>query len=73
MNDIKLKKGQKLLLQTPGGGGYGTPTERDPDAVALDVALGYVSHENAVRQYSVAINNDGTLNKKETLNLREKS
>jgi N-methylhydantoinase B len=73
MNDIKLKKGQKLLLQTPGGGGYGTPCERDPDAVALDVSLGYVSRENAVRQYAVSINDDGTLNKKETHNLRKVS
>jgi len=73
MNDIKLKKGQKLLLQTPGGGGYGTPYERDPDAVALDVSLGYVSRENAVRQYAVSINDDGTLNKKKTHNLRKVS
>ena len=36
---IKLEKGQKLLLKTPGGGGYGNPKERDANKVVEDVRL----------------------------------
>jgi N-methylhydantoinase B len=43
MVGIKLKRGQRLRLETPGGGGYGDPAERAPDAIARDVALGYVT------------------------------
>jgi N-methylhydantoinase B len=43
MVGIKLKRGQRLRLETPGGGGYGDPAERAPEAIARDVALGYVT------------------------------
>jgi N-methylhydantoinase B len=39
----------------PGGGGYGDPLERDPEAVLLDVLNGYVSIEAAARDYGVVI------------------
>ena len=39
----------------PGGGGYGNPFERDPDAVVDDVLNGYVSIEAAAQQYGVVI------------------
>jgi len=35
--------GRRLVLELPGGGGFGDPSERDPDAVANDEAQGYVS------------------------------
>jgi len=54
MVGIKLRRGQRLVLETPGGGGYGDPRERDPAAVARDVALGYVTPEAAARDYGVA-------------------
>jgi N-methylhydantoinase B len=38
-----LKKGDTVLVRTPGGGGYGPAKERAPEAVELDRALGYVS------------------------------
>lgn len=34
---------RRLILELPGGGGFGDPAERDPDAVANDQAQGYVS------------------------------
>ncbi len=43
MVGIQLKKGQRLRLETPGGGGYGNPEERSPEAVARDRELGLVS------------------------------
>ena len=47
MLGIELKKGERLRLQTPGGGGYGDPRERSPALKAQDLADGYVhAHEN---------------------------
>lgn len=37
----------QLLVQFPGGGGFGPPHERDPNAVATDLRDGYVSPEAA--------------------------
>jgi N-methylhydantoinase B len=71
MVGIKINKGQHVHLETPGGGGYGAALERDPDAVARDVGLGYVSREGAKRDYAVAIDEDGTVNSEETKNLRQ--
>ena len=35
--------GRRLILELPGGGGFGDPAERDPAAAANDAAQGYVS------------------------------
>ncbi|SIS56743.1 hydantoinase B/oxoprolinase family protein [Paracoccus saliphilus] len=35
--------GQRLVLDLPGGGGFGDPAERSPDAVAEDIRKGYVT------------------------------
>ena len=40
---IKLKKGQQVRLETPGGGGYGKVTERPKSLHENDVAQGYVT------------------------------
>lgn len=37
--------GRRLVLQLPGGGGYGDPARRDPAARAEDLAKGYVTGE----------------------------
>ena len=36
-------RGDRILVRTPGGGGYGPPAERDPSRVTRDRALGYVT------------------------------
>jgi N-methylhydantoinase B len=54
MLGIKLTKGQAVRLETPGGGGYGQPAARAPQAVARDVALGYLSPEAATQTYGPA-------------------
>jgi N-methylhydantoinase B len=38
----KLYPGDELILDLPGGGGFGNPTERNPEAIARDRLLGYV-------------------------------
>ena len=35
--------GRRLILELPGGGGFGDPAERDPAAAANDIAQGYVT------------------------------
>ncbi|WP_306118933.1 MULTISPECIES: hydantoinase B/oxoprolinase family protein [unclassified Roseitalea] len=54
MVDIPLKRGERVRLQTPGGGGYGPPDEREPARVARDVALGYLSAHRADAIYGTA-------------------
>jgi N-methylhydantoinase B len=39
-----MKAGDRFLLQSAGGGGYGDPAARDPAAVEQDRAEGYVTH-----------------------------
>lgn len=51
LHDAKLKKGERIRLETPGGGGYGPPAERRQEAIAEDLRLGYVSEEGAARDY----------------------
>ena len=48
---MKIRRGQKVRLETPGGGGFGDPLERDPERVERDVRLGYVTREAAERDY----------------------
>jgi N-methylhydantoinase B len=40
---VRLKQGQRLRLETPGGGGWGDPARRSPDAIARDVRQELVS------------------------------
>jgi N-methylhydantoinase B len=37
--------GRRLILELPGGGGFGDPADRDPQAQALDRARGYIGEE----------------------------
>ena len=46
--------GQKVLLEFPGGAGYGPATARDPRLIAQDLRRGYISSEAAMRDYSLS-------------------
>ena len=37
VTDVKIRRGQKVRLETPGGGGFGDPAERDREAVLRDL------------------------------------
>ncbi len=54
MVGIPLKRGQTVRLETPGGGGFGPPSARDPARIARDVRLGYVSAQAADDSYGPA-------------------
>jgi N-methylhydantoinase B len=49
--NFRLARGETFVLTTSGGGGLGEPRERDADAVARDVAEGYVSAAAARERY----------------------
>ncbi|NKB57920.1 MAG: hydantoinase B/oxoprolinase family protein [Alphaproteobacteria bacterium] len=69
--NISIRKGQKVRLETPGGGGYGTAFERDPQAVARDIRLDFVTPQRAAGDYGVAIDGAGQVREAETATLRK--
>jgi N-methylhydantoinase B len=55
VNRLMLKAGDTVVIQTGGGGGWGNPFERDPEAVAQDVREGSISAERAQSRYGVVL------------------
>jgi N-methylhydantoinase B len=53
--DVALAAGDRVRVETPGGGGYGSPLKRDVEAVLKDVALGYYTRDQAESLFGVAI------------------
>jgi N-methylhydantoinase B len=68
--DIRIAGGQRLRLETPGGGGFGDPLTRDPVRVARDVNLGYVTPAAARKDYGVVIGENGAVDAAATAALR---
>ncbi|MBT3370134.1 MAG: hydantoinase B/oxoprolinase family protein [Rhodospirillaceae bacterium] len=61
---------ERLIIEMPGGGGYGEPKARDAEAVAMDVRLGLVSVEAAARDYGVVVSEDGQIDEAATAKQR---
>jgi len=53
--DITLSPGDRVLVGTPGGGGYGPAFERDPAEVLEDVRLGRYSVPDARELFGVIV------------------
>jgi N-methylhydantoinase B len=70
VTDIKIRRGQKVRLETPGGGGFGDPAAREPERVARDVRLGYVSRRVAIDDYKVVLRDDFSLDAEATATAR---
>ena len=49
------QSGDSIQFHSAGGGGYGNPLKRDPEAVAADAFNGYVSVERAKEDYGVVV------------------
>ena len=56
---VDLRPGDVVHVNLPGGGGYGDPLKRDIEKVRWDVIEGYITVEEAERQYGVAIRYQG--------------
>ncbi len=55
---FSMKKGDVLVVKTPGGGGYGDPRERDEEARLNDIRQGLVSCESAIEDYGIDLEHD---------------
>lgn len=69
-HQVPLRRGQVILQETAGGGGFGDPFERPPDEVGRDVALGYVSVEAAFEHYGVVADEAGNVDDEATARRR---
>jgi len=56
--DVPVGAGDTLLVERPGGGGFGDPADRPPEEVLADVREGYVSVGAAREIYGVDIGPD---------------
>jgi N-methylhydantoinase B len=67
---IDLEYGDVVSFQLSGAGGYGNPFARDPERVARDVRLGYVSRNAACESYGVVVTEDGSVDPDATAAMR---
>jgi N-methylhydantoinase B len=70
VSGFPLRTGDVVREETAGGGGYGDPLTRDPEDVAQDVALGYLTADQASVRYGVALGDDGEPDMLATMALR---
>lgn len=54
-SSVPIEPGDSFSRPSAGGGGYGDPLEREPEAVLEDVIDEYVSVERALRDYGVVV------------------
>jgi N-methylhydantoinase B len=73
VTDVKVAKGRRVRLETPGGGGWGDPLDREPRRVARDVRFGYISPEAAADDYRVVLDSGGEVDAAATRVLRQRS
>jgi N-methylhydantoinase B len=57
---LRIGADEAYVLESGGGGGYGSPLERPPERVRQDVIEGYVSATAAYDLYGVVLQ-EGTL------------
>jgi N-methylhydantoinase B len=66
-----LTEGDRFMLRSGGGGGFGSPLERDLEALEDDIRQGYVSPEAARRLYGVVLQQGGKIDLAATQGLRD--
>lgn len=54
-NEVEVKLGTRIAVETPGAGGYGRPTDRAPEAVKRDFASGKYSADFVETHYKTTI------------------
>jgi N-methylhydantoinase B len=58
-NAYALQPGDRVCVETGGGGGYGPPVERTLEAIQRDLDAGYVTAAAAARDYGITVGADG--------------
>lgn len=56
--NIELSSGDQILIESPGGGGYNDPEERERDRVIEDIELGYITVNQAREEYGVDVSEE---------------
>jgi N-methylhydantoinase B len=69
---LSITHNDLLQYRWSGGGGYGDPLDRDPQAVGVDVKKGLVTRQFAEKVYGVVLNEQSVANLRETSLLRDK-
>ncbi len=71
-SNCAAEAGDTLIVQQGGGAGYGDPLLRDPQTVASDFRLGYVSRESARNDYGVSLRPSGEVDATATDEIRRR-
>ena len=50
--NISTPTGDRLVINMPGGGGFGDPKERDQKEIAEDLKMGLIDTKAAKREYN---------------------
>jgi N-methylhydantoinase B len=58
---VRLESGEVMISITQPGGGYGPPTEREPERVQKDLAEGWITNARARDTYGVVVGVDGMI------------
>ena len=65
-----IPKGERLIVEMPGGGGYGDPKTRDPETVVADVRAGFIDRAAAESDYGVVVEEGFDVDQARTDSLR---
>jgi N-methylhydantoinase B len=68
---VKLHNGDRVILHSGSGGGWGNPLDRDPYLVLQDIKNGYIKAEDAEKIYGVIIDKNLEINYEQTEKLRK--
>ena len=69
---VRLMPGETVISVASGGGGYGSPLERDPLRVKRDMDEGWITPPRAAGVYGVAFDGAGRVDQEATLALRRR-
>jgi N-methylhydantoinase B len=47
----RLVAGDRVIIETQGGGGFGSPTQRDRASIGLDLSEGRITRAAALKAY----------------------
>lgn len=67
---VSVHAGEVICSRSAGGGGYGSPLERNPEQVARDVAEGWITVQRAVLIYGVLFDELGKVDPARTASTR---